>query len=69
MTFRDDRKFALSKTFAAACARNGVFLAPYHNWFLSSAHRERDIREALDATERAFAEVRRRAAELSEHAS
>jgi len=64
MTFRDDRKFARSKAFAAACARHGVFLAPYHNWFLSAAHREDDIRQALDATDLAFAEVRRKSVEL-----
>jgi glutamate-1-semialdehyde 2,1-aminomutase len=68
MTFRDDRKFALSRAFAAGCAKHGVFLAPYHNWFLSAAHREHDIRQALDATDRAFAEVRRRSAELLEGA-
>jgi glutamate-1-semialdehyde 2,1-aminomutase len=68
MTFRDDRKFALSKSFAAACARHGVFVAPYHNWFLSAAHREADIRQALDATDRAFAAVRQKSAELLEGA-
>jgi glutamate-1-semialdehyde 2,1-aminomutase len=66
MTFRNDRKFALSRSFAAACAKHGVFLAPYHNWFLSAAHREADIRQALEATDRAFAEVRRKSAELLE---
>jgi glutamate-1-semialdehyde 2,1-aminomutase len=69
MTFRDDRKFALSRAFAGACARYGVFLAPYHNWFLSAAHGEQDIGQALDATDRAFAEVRRRSAEVLERPS
>jgi glutamate-1-semialdehyde 2,1-aminomutase len=36
------------------CARRGVFLHPYHNWFLMAAHTERDIDEALGVTEEAF---------------
>jgi glutamate-1-semialdehyde 2,1-aminomutase len=68
MTFRDDRKFALSRRFAASCSKHGVFLAPYHNWFISAAHRETDVQRALEATDRAFAEVRRSFAELLERA-
>jgi glutamate-1-semialdehyde 2,1-aminomutase len=62
MTFRDDEGFEKSRVFSAACARQGVYLAPYHNWFLSTAHHEADIRQTLEVTDRAFAEVRRMAA-------
>ncbi len=61
MTFRDDRKFARSRIFSAACAEGGVFLAPYHNWFLSAAHTEADITQTLDVTDAAFAAVSRQA--------
>ncbi|MFQ5477524.1 MAG: aminotransferase class III-fold pyridoxal phosphate-dependent enzyme [Candidatus Binatia bacterium] len=58
MTFDADRGgFDLSRAFAGACVRHGVFLHPIHNWFLSTAHQEADIDEALAATERAFAEI------------
>ena len=40
MSFKDDVKFGRSRAFAAACAEGGVYLAPYHNWFLSAAHSE-----------------------------
>jgi len=61
LTFREDHKFGRSRLFAAACAQGGVYLAPYHNWFLSAAHSEADIRKTLDVTDGAFAEVRRNA--------
>ena len=35
---------------------------PYHNWFLSAAHSERDIDRVLEVTDEAFAAVRRAAA-------
>ncbi|HSQ01343.1 MAG TPA: aminotransferase class III-fold pyridoxal phosphate-dependent enzyme [Candidatus Dormibacteraeota bacterium] len=62
MTFVDDVKFARSRAFAAACAEGGVYLTPYHNWFLSAAHQERDIDQVLEVTDTAFAVVRRAAA-------
>lgn len=58
MTFVGDVKFSRSRTFAAACAAGGVYLAPYHNWFVSAAHQERDIDQVLDVTDAAFAAVR-----------
>ena len=63
MSFKDDMKFASSRCFAAACAERGVYLAPYHNWFLSAAHTERDIARVLEVTDEAFAAVRRQAGE------
>ena len=61
MTFKDDVSFARSRIFAAACAEGGVYLAPYHNWFLSAAHRESDIARVLEVTDEAFGAVRRQA--------
>lgn len=62
MTFDGDVKFARSRAFAAACAAGGVYLTPYHNWFLSAAHQERDIDQVLAVTDAAFAAARRAAA-------
>ena len=44
---------------SAACAAHGVYLHPHHNWFLSAAHSEDDIRRTLEVTDEAFATVDR----------
>jgi len=62
MSFVDDQKFVRSRAFAGACALGGVYLTPYHNWFLSAAHGESDIDQILRVTDDAFAAVRRLAA-------
>jgi glutamate-1-semialdehyde 2,1-aminomutase len=59
MTFKDDPKFARNRVFGAACAARGVFVHPHHNWFLSAAHSEADIRRTLEVTDAAFAEVKK----------
>ena len=60
MTFKDDGgRHDRMKAFAGECSLNGVYLAPRHNWFISAAHTEEDIRQTLEVTERAFAAVRR----------
>jgi glutamate-1-semialdehyde 2,1-aminomutase len=61
LTFHEDQRFARNRIFAGACAERGVYLAPYHNWFLSAAHSEADIDRTLDVTDQAFACVRRAA--------
>jgi glutamate-1-semialdehyde 2,1-aminomutase len=61
MTFRDDAgSFERSRVFGAACAQRGVYLHPHHNWFLTTAHSEADIRRTLDVTDAAFREVKGR---------
>ena len=59
LTFKNDVKFARSRAFAAGCAERGVYLAPYHNWFLSAAHQERDIERILEVTDEVFAGLRK----------
>ena len=59
MLFDDDPKVELGTRWTGAVARRGVYLHPYHNMFLCAAHTEADIRQALDATEEAFAELAR----------
>ncbi len=59
MTFNaDGGSFQRSRVFCGECCRRGVFLHPHHNWFLSAAHREADIDEALAITEVAFSIVK-----------
>ncbi|GIW39956.1 MAG: glutamate-1-semialdehyde 2,1-aminomutase [Candidatus Binatia bacterium] len=60
LTFPSDRgSFERSRLFCAECVRGGVYFHPYHNWFLSAAHTEEDIRRTLEVTDAAFSAVRR----------
>ena len=58
LTFDADEHFERSQVWAGECARRGVFVAPYHNWFLCAAHSAADIDEALARTEGAFKVVK-----------
>lgn len=59
LSFRGDRDYRLAEVFASTCAREGLWLHPRHNWFLSAAHTESDIAKALEATDRGLAAVAR----------
>jgi glutamate-1-semialdehyde 2,1-aminomutase len=54
VTFRGDTNHEAGDVFAAACAQQGLFVHPRHNWFLSVAHSERDIEQAIKAIGRGF---------------
>jgi glutamate-1-semialdehyde 2,1-aminomutase len=58
MTFANDPAFDKAKTFCARAAQEGVFFHPSHNWFLSAAHGEEEIKQTLRATQQAFEEVK-----------
>lgn len=57
LLFDEDPDHQTVLAWARACARNGVYLHPVHNWFVSVAHDEATIDEALERTDRAFAEL------------
>ncbi|HDP26245.1 MAG TPA: aminotransferase class III-fold pyridoxal phosphate-dependent enzyme [Deltaproteobacteria bacterium] len=54
MTFANEKNFMRSQLFCAQCALRGVFFHPHHNWFLSTAHTEKDIHKTLNVTDTAF---------------
>jgi glutamate-1-semialdehyde 2,1-aminomutase len=63
MTFAADvaaGTFDRANVFTSEAARRGVWLHPWHNWFLSVAHTDADVRLALERTEAAFDAVRAR---------
>jgi glutamate-1-semialdehyde 2,1-aminomutase len=62
LLFADDPEYAKSLAWSGACAHHGVYLHPVHNWFLSAAHDEATIDEALERTDAAFAELHERLA-------
>jgi len=57
LTFAGDRNHEQASAFAAAAMRNGAYLHPRHNWFISAAMTRADLGRVLAATEAAFAAV------------
>ena len=55
--FEEDLDKQKISRFCARALRHGVYLHPWHNMFLSTAHTESDIAQALEGTEKAFAEL------------
>ena len=52
--FEDDPDFEKGFQFCQAALEEGVYLHPWHNWFLSLAHTRETIEKALEATNHAF---------------
>ena len=52
--FEDDPGFELGYKFCTNALAEGVYLHPWHNMFLSLAHTESDIAQALEGTNKAF---------------
>lgn len=59
MRFEDDPTYERNRKFFGLVARRGIFLHPHHNWFVSAAHTEKDIRQALDVTDECFKLLKR----------
>jgi glutamate-1-semialdehyde 2,1-aminomutase len=60
LSFAGDRGHALVSEFAAEVLRRGAFIHPRHNWFVSAAMTEEDIAVVREATDGAFAAMRKR---------
>ena len=59
LTFAGDHNYELGRVFAAQALRGGAYLHPRHNWFVSAAMTGDDLALALEATDQAFAAVRK----------
>jgi len=59
LIFAGDRDHELSGVFAARALRGGAYLHPRHNWFVSAAMTPGDVALVLEATDQAFAAVRK----------
>jgi glutamate-1-semialdehyde 2,1-aminomutase len=57
LSFSDETNFFRSQVFCKEAIRRGVFFHPHHNWFLSAAHEELDVAEALESADAAFEAV------------
>jgi glutamate-1-semialdehyde 2,1-aminomutase len=59
LTFPGDQDHELASVFAAQGLCGGAYIHPRHNWFVSAAMTGDDLALALDATDQAFAAVRK----------
>ncbi len=59
LTFAGDTNHELGSVFAAQALRGGAYLHPRHNWFVSAAMTRDDLALVLEATDQAFAAVRK----------
>ena len=59
LTFAGDQDHELGGVFAAQALHGGAYLHPRHNWFVSAAMTGDDLALALEATDQAFAAVRK----------
>ena len=57
LMFEDDPKAEKGMAFCGFAIKEGVFLHPWHNMFLSTSHTEEDIGQTLEATDRAFRQL------------
>jgi glutamate-1-semialdehyde 2,1-aminomutase len=65
--FEDDPDFRIGYGWVSECLKRGVYLSPYHNMFLSSAHGEAEIAQTLAATDEAFEALKKRVGGLEPH--
>ena len=57
--FGNETNFMRQQVFCAEMTERGHFLHPHHNWFLSTAHTQKDIQSTLDASEDAYKVVKK----------
>jgi glutamate-1-semialdehyde 2,1-aminomutase len=58
LSFEGDATLDKAMSWSSACLEEGVYLHPWHNWFMSAAHTDADIDRALAGTDTAFAKLR-----------
>jgi glutamate-1-semialdehyde 2,1-aminomutase len=61
LTFPGDEDFRLARIWTREAVDRGVYLHPWHNWFMSAAHTPDDVANALSRTDEAFAALKRQA--------
>ncbi len=53
----DDHYKARRTEFCTQCIRRGLFVQPYHHWYIAYRHTEKDLARALDVVEESLAYV------------
>ncbi len=59
--FEEDEDFRLGYAWVEGALKRGIYLHPFHNMFICAALTDADVRETLEKTDLAFAELRRAA--------
>lgn len=56
----DDQSLMLHQEWCAECTMRGAYFTPHHNWFLSTAHTEKDLQQTLEIADEAFSTLKKR---------
>jgi len=59
----NDPSLMLHQDWCAECTRRGAYFTSHHNWFISTAHTDADIRRTLDIVDDAFKAVKKKYAD------
>jgi glutamate-1-semialdehyde 2,1-aminomutase len=57
--FANDDDLYRNQVWCGEMTKRGIFVHPHHNWFVSVAHTEADVRRTVDVADEAFAIVKR----------
>ena len=60
MRFANETNFLRMQLWSAECSLRGIFFHPHHNWFVSVAHTEEDVRKSLEVADAAFKVVKQK---------
>jgi glutamate-1-semialdehyde 2,1-aminomutase len=56
----DDESLMLHQEWCGECTRRGAFFSSYHNWFISAAHTDADIRKTWNIADDAFKAIKKK---------
>ena len=56
----DDESLMLHQAWCGECTRRGAYFTSHHNWFLSTAHTDKDIQHTWEIVEDAFKAVKKK---------
>lgn len=54
----NDESLMLHQDWCAECTKRGAYFTPHHNWFISTAHTEEDIKKTIEIADDAFRVVK-----------
>jgi glutamate-1-semialdehyde 2,1-aminomutase len=57
--FSNENNFFRQQRFCAEATRRGIFFHPHHNWFISAAHTDEDLKQTLKVADECFAIVKK----------
>lgn len=56
----NDESMILHQEWCAECTKRGAYFVPHHNWFVSAAHTDSDIKKTLDIADEGFKVIKKR---------